>query len=200
MGDRVYMPPMEEDPYRIRATGERSQKTMIVAIVGVVLVALGAVAWNFYGASGPTPVISADASFKTVAPAPPATPEETRDVYNMIEAAGGAPAALHTASPEAAPAAVNEPPAEPASASGGAYVVQLAALRTPEAAQAEWTKIADANPALLRGVRRDVQRADLGAQGIYYRLRAGYFDGRAEAAAFCERMKGAGLACMVVVR
>lgn len=202
-GERVYMPPMDEDPYRIRATGNRSRRFMMVAIMGVVLSALAAMAWNIYGRAGPTPVIAADGAFKTAAPAPANSGDDTRDVYNMIEAAKGAPTPIAVSPAEEAPAAPAQTaptaPEAPVAGAGG-YVVQLGALRTPEAAETAWSQMDVSHPGLLRGVKKDVQRADLGAQGVYYRLRAGYFTDRGQANSFCERVKGTGLACMVAVR
>jgi cell division septation protein DedD len=126
----------------------------------------------------------------------------------MIEAAKGAPTPITvspatTEAPEA-PIAFSAPvaPQAPAAPSAGqpGYLVQLSALRSPDAAESAWSQMDLTHPGLLRGVKKDVQRADLGAQGIYYRLRAGYFGDRGQANSFCERVKGAGLACMVVVR
>ncbi len=204
-GERVYMPPMSDDPYRVRSGGAKNSKVMVASIMAVVLVALAAVAWNTYGATtGPIPVISAEGAFKTVAPAPESTGEDTSDVYNMIEAAKGAPAPIAVSAAQVGEAPVapmaEAPPAAPAAPAAGGYLVQLGALRTPEAAETAWAKLDSGHPGLLRGVRKDVQRADLGADGVYYRLRAGYFDDRATAVSFCERVKGANLACMVVVR
>jgi hypothetical protein len=207
-GERVYMPPMDEDPYRIRADGARNRNFMLVIIIGAVLVALAAMAWNIYGRVGPAPVIAAGGPFKTAAPAPQSQGDDTRDVYNMIEAAKGAPTPITvspatTEAPEA-PIAFSAPvaPQAPAAPSAGqpGYLVQLSALRSPDAAESAWSQMDLTHPGLLRGVKKDVQRADLGAQGIYYRLRAGYFGDRGQANSFCERVKGAGLACMVVVR
>ncbi len=208
-GERVYMPPMDEDPYRIRAAGARNRNFMLVVIMGAVVMALGAMAWNIYGRVGPAPVIAAEGPFKTAAPAPQNQGDDTRDVYNMIEGAKGAPAPITVtpAMPENAPAApiAFTPPAAPQApvapiAGQGAFLVQLSALRTADAAESSWARIDTTHPGLLRGVKKDIQRADLGAQGIYYRLRAGYFTDRGEANSFCDRVKGAGLACMVVVR
>jgi hypothetical protein len=208
-GERVYMPPMDEDPYRIRAGGARNRTFMLVVIMGAVVIALTAVAWNIYGRAGPAPVITANGPFKTVAPAPETQGDDTRDVYNMIEAAKGAPPPITVSPAEAeeapqAPIAFTAPVAPQApvapSVGQGSFVVQLSALRTADAAESAWSQMDLTHPGLLRGVKKDVQRADLGAQGIYYRLRAGYFTERGQANSFCERVKGVGLACMVVVR
>ena len=43
----------------------------------------------------------------------------------------------------------------------------------------------------------DIQRADLGAKGIYYRARVGPFPTRSEAIEVCEKLKAAGSTCIV---
>ena len=56
----------------------------------------------------------------------------------------------------------------------GPYFVQVAALRSDEAAKREWQRLRVVHPELLSEVDVGVIRADLGeSQGIYFRLRAG---------------------------
>jgi hypothetical protein len=43
-----------------------------------------------------------------------------------------------------------------------------------------------------------IQRADLGSEGVFYRLRVGAFADRSEASAFCDAVKEAGANCIVV--
>lgn len=85
-------------------------------------------------------------------------------------------------------------------AAGGAYQVQLAALRSETAAQTAWTGLQDSAPDLFAGAKLDIQRADLGARGVFYRLRVGTFSDRAAAKGFCEDVKAAGKDCMVVAK
>lgn len=85
-------------------------------------------------------------------------------------------------------------------AAGGAYQVQLAALRSETAAQTAWTGLQDNAPDLFAGAKLDIQRADLGARGVFYRLRVGTFSDRAAAKGFCEDVKAAGKDCMVVAK
>ena len=82
----------------------------------------------------------------------------------------------------------------------GAYLVQISALRSEEAARAAWSSTITAQPALYDGANMDIQRADLGAKGVFYRLRAGAFIDRASADAFCTSIKSQGGACIVVQR
>jgi hypothetical protein len=213
---------MDEDPYRVRAAGERGRTMMIAALMAVVIAAFGAFAWNTYG-GGPAPLITAEGEYKTAAAAPAPTAPETRDVYRVMEGASvteisapGRPLApspldLHpetagggsapvAPTPMTAPTAVAAPaaPAAPVLSASGGYLAQMAALRSEDAAKATWAEVLNRNPGLLRGAKMSVQRADLGAQGVYFRLRAGYFADRDQANLFCDRLKAARLDCMVV--
>lgn len=80
----------------------------------------------------------------------------------------------------------------------GAYLVQIAAFRSEEAAEAAWRKASGSRPDIYRGAAKHIQRADLGAKGVFYRLRVGAFAERSEATAFCTTLKSAGENCIVV--
>lgn len=91
------------------------------------------------------------------------------------------------------------PPANPHGfAPSGIFRVQVAAFRSEEAAETAWSKSKQKNPALYAGADRHIQRADLGAKGIFYRLRVGSFDDRSKATAYCEAIKASGANCIVV--
>lgn len=82
----------------------------------------------------------------------------------------------------------------------GAYQVQLSALRSEAAALTAWRTIQGSKPALYQGGRVQIQKADLGAQGVFYRLRVGAFSNRERADMFCAEVKATGQDCMVVAR
>lgn len=82
-------------------------------------------------------------------------------------------------------------------ATGGNYVVQIAAFRDLRQAEGEFDKLLAAHPELMGGLVRDVQRADLGQQGIYYRLRVGWFETSGAAKSLCDRLKAKGQDCIV---
>lgn len=88
--------------------------------------------------------------------------------------------------------------APPAASTAGGYVVQLAAFRDEASARAEFRKLQKKYTALA-GLSADIQRADLGAKGIYYRLRGGYMD-KAKASDLCAGLKAQGQACLVKPR
>ena len=97
-----------------------------------------------------------------------------------------------------------QPPAARAAttrfAAGGAYQVQLMALRSQASAEDEWAKLRRRDPDLFDGATLDIQRADLGSKGVFYRLRLGAFDSRDAAKAFCSDVKAAGKDCIVVAK
>jgi hypothetical protein len=82
----------------------------------------------------------------------------------------------------------------------GAFVAQVAALQSEAAIAPAWGRLAHAAPALFANAQRDVQRADLGQRGTYFRVRAGYFFDRENASRFCERVKALGQDCVVAIR
>lgn len=145
---------------------------------------------------------------------PPASPVEEDPVNSPYSAYVQKPSAQETpqaAAPvETAPAAP-EPAAKPvttpaptstpsvAAASGGDYVVQLFALKDEDSARKAYQALAKKH-ALLDGHAADIEKADLGPKGIYYRVRAAGFDSKADAASTCARLKAAGQDCMVKKR
>lgn len=81
---------------------------------------------------------------------------------------------------------------------GGSYLVQIAALRSEEQAETAWKRVTSSAPELYHGATKVIQRADLGQDGVFYRLRVGAFADRSEASAFCDAIKKAGANCIVV--
>ncbi|MEL6830061.1 MAG: SPOR domain-containing protein [Pseudomonadota bacterium] len=84
--------------------------------------------------------------------------------------------------------------------SGGAFQVQLMALRSEEAATKAWRDFNRTFPRLASGAKVDIQEANLGARGTFYRLRLGNFASREHARDYCEELKANGRDCIVVSR
>ena len=61
-----------------------------------------------------------------------------------------------------------------------------------------WTELNRKKPELFGSATKHIQRADLGAKGVFYRLRVGSFADRADASEFCDAVKAAGDNCIVV--
>ncbi|MFQ5467851.1 MAG: SPOR domain-containing protein [Kiloniellaceae bacterium] len=69
------------------------------------------------------------------------------------------------------------------------YVIQLASFKSKARAEAAWKALQRKQPNLLAGLSADIVRANLGARGIFYRLRAGPFPNRATAQDMCWQLR-----------
>jgi hypothetical protein len=76
--------------------------------------------------------------------------------------------------------------------------LQLGALKTEEAAKAEWLKLQRQNSDVLGKLSLSVARVDLGAKGIYYRMQAGPIADEAKASRDCAALKSRKIACILV--
>jgi cell division protein FtsN len=93
--------------------------------------------------------------------------------------------------PEAAPAVSETPVTAPA----GAYVLQIGAYKSVADAETAWKQYASKHADLIAGASHDVQKADLGDKGVWFRLRAGSYADKASAADMCDKLKAEGGAC-----
>lgn len=87
----------------------------------------------------------------------------------------------------------------PAAGGSAARVVQLGAVRTEAAAKAEWTRLQSKYRPQLGSLQSQIEQADLGARGIYWRIRGGSVSAE-QGSKICETLKAAGQSCMVVAR
>ena len=139
-----------------------------------------------------------------VAPAqtPAAAPDNQAAAATVPQAAEPepAPAAAAPAAPveEAAPAAAAPKPAK--IASGGAWVVQISALRDEKSAHVAWSKLTKRFPAVLGSHALNIEKAELGDKGTYYRVRAAGFASKSAAQSACAKLKAGGQDCMVKKR
>jgi len=126
-------------------------------------------------------------------PRPSAPPPQA---LNPPLAAAQAPVFANPA-PPAQPAA---PPAKPAqnTAAPDGVKVQLASLRTPEAARDEWARLKRENADLLGKLNAVAVRADMGDRGIYYRIEAGPLASKAAADKLCGALRQRDLGCQLV--
>ncbi len=146
------------------------------------------------------------AEVPAAAPAPtPSRQPEPAPVPPARPAVATSPAEPRTAPPVAAPAPVQTPPATaPATptqmasavATAGEWAVQLAALPDRAEAERQWRAIAQRQSALLQGLEPTFAAADLGAKGVFIRVLVGDYASRAEADAFCTRLKQSGQDCL----
>ena len=122
-------------------------------------------------------------------PPPPVAPAKEAAAKPATVAAAAPPPAPTPPAPKAAAA----PAKAPAASSTSGWQVQLAAMRSEAEAQTLWKKVQAANKDLLGDSSEEVVRADLGAKGIYYRLRVDVADEAAAkslCAALAERKQG----------
>jgi SPOR domain len=188
-----------------------SNRAAAAVVMAVVLAAFGGFLWNLYD-SRDAPHLTPNTPSYKVAPPPDAgagpDPMEQNALYDALEGQKESAAVSPAPAPETPladpsqqqPFARPQMGAAPAFAATGRYVAQVAALQSEPAVAPAWARLAARAPGLFASARLDVERADLGARGTYYRVRAGYFADRANASLFCDRIKQMGQDCIVVAR
>jgi len=92
-------------------------------------------------------------------------------------------------------------PAAASVATDGSYVVQISARRSQQDALAAFSGLQAKYNDVLSGYRPLIQKADLGAKGVYYRLRVGPMASKETASSVCGQLKAKGLSsCFVSTR
>lgn len=79
----------------------------------------------------------------------------------------------------------------------GTWSVQLMSSPNKPAVEKSWTTMSK-KYSVLKDLPYEVEKADLGAKGVFYRLKAGSLPTKAEATALCSKLKAAGGSCFVV--
>ena len=157
-------------------------------------------------APAPAKVAAAAPAPKPVAPAPKpaALPAQQAAPIGPATApprALNAQPATAVAKPVAPPATPVAKPATPIAAqpaaAGGSVVLQIGAYKSQADANTAWTIYKSKHDALLSGYSPDVQQADLGEKGTWYRLRIAGFPSRDVASALCDRLKADGGTCFL---
>jgi cell division protein FtsN len=97
-----------------------------------------------------------------------------------------------TATPAPTPAPVAAKPAP-----SGSYVLQIGAYKSQADADTAWKAYKGKHAALLSGYSDEVQQADLGEKGTWYRLRISGFADKDMATSLCDRLKADGAACIL---
>lgn len=128
----------------------------------------------------------------TPAPAPAPRPAPAPAPQPAAQASAQQQAALPPATEPVAPRAAAAP------TGGGSQMVQLAALRDEAGARTAWSRLQGNNGDLLGNLTLDIQRADLGDKGIFYRVRAKGLASAEEAKALCEKLKARDVGCIPV--
>jgi hypothetical protein len=76
-------------------------------------------------------------------------------------------------------------------------VVQISSQKSDAEAQASIRALQAKYPHLLNSQQPSVQRADLGAKGVFYRAVVGPFASSSEANSLCNGLKAAGGQCII---
>ena len=98
----------------------------------------------------------------------------------------------HAPQPKAAPA----PQPKPKAAAAGSWQVQLMSSPNKTAIDSAWKNLVKKYP-VLNGQPHEIETADLGSKGTFYRLKAGAFADRAGADNLCNDLKALGGSCIV---
>ncbi len=88
-------------------------------------------------------------------------------------------------------------PAAAARGTGGGYAVQISSQRSEAEAQAAFRSQQSKYPGQLGGKQPLINKVDLGAKGIYYRVMVGPFASGGEASQLCSSLKAAGGQCII---
>jgi hypothetical protein len=152
------------------------------------------------GISPPPPATSAPNVMVTSVPASPmhavAMGRES-GTLRPPQAKALPPVATHPAPPaKIATMSRTVAPEHPAIAAGRGSEVQLAALRSEEAAKTEWERLARRMPDLFNGRHPLVIRTEHDGR-TYWRLRTGGFGDLSQATQFCEHVRAKGGGCSV---
>ncbi|HMN87295.1 MAG TPA: SPOR domain-containing protein, partial [Bauldia sp.] len=124
------------------------------------------------------------------APAPAPAPEPPSP------AAPPKPAVVATAGDASGPIDLTpSAPSRPAATGGGA-LVQVSSQRSEDAARSTFRDLQRRYPNILGSYEPDIQRADLGERGVYFRVRVGPFSGT-DAQRLCDNLKAAGGDCII---
>ena len=104
---------------------------------------------------------------------------------------------VETAASQAAPA---EPAETQVAEVVGTLVLQLASLKSGDAARREWARLQESFPDLLTGLSLIVQEAEVDEVGQVYRLQIGTFPTRSTAADLCAELKARKQDCFILQR
>jgi hypothetical protein len=139
------------------------------------------------------------AAGQAASPAPSPVPATPLQAPPHPAAKAAAKVAPQPAAPASAHAkqAVPTPAASTPAGKASAVQVQLASLRSPEAAREDWARLKRDNPDLLGKLTAVAVRTDLGDRGIYYRILAGSFGDAAAAEKLCSELKRRNLGCIL---
>jgi hypothetical protein len=193
--------------------GARRVKTLVVRPDGSVMPPPAAPAAEVApSAAAPQQVASAELVQPPAAPPHPAAPQQAAAPTPPPAAPAPQPAAppapiaadpqpvaaIPAPKPKPKPVVAAADPA-PQAASSSQYLVQIGSKQNQTEALAAFADMQQKYPTLLANYRPMVQKADLGAKGVWYRLRIGPITDKATASKLCTQLKSQGMPdCLVM--
>jgi hypothetical protein len=184
--------------------GPRRVKTLVVRPDGSVMPPPAAPAQPAPQQAAPADAAPAPAPQQQVAAAEPAMPAmpmpQAAPAPAPVAEAAAAPAAPAPVAADPQPVAAIPPAkpkvaaaeAAPAPAKPSQYVVQVGSKQNQTEALATFADMQQKYPTLLANYRPMVQKADLGAKGVWYRLRIGPIVDKTTATKLCTQLKSQG--------
>jgi cell division protein FtsN len=128
-----------------------------------------------------------------VEPKPVVAAPKPQPVREKAAPKPAAAAMVQRAAPAEKEVAAVAPPATEATGDiGEPYLVQVTSRNSPSDALAAFADMQQKYPGLMGTYAPDIERADLGDKGIWYRLRVGPVSGKTAAADLCSKLKAAG--------
>lgn len=129
------------------------------------------------------------------------TPQATTETPTQVETVSVGPLDLQQTTQTETPTQTQATtqPAQTTSANlpAGSFLVQVAAAREESQAESTASSVANRYSGIIGGYSTNIQRADLGDRGIFYRVGVGPIASQSEANGLCDRLKSAGLDCFV---
>lgn len=144
----------------------------------------------------PPPAAQAPASKPAAAPAAPAPAKVAAATLPPKAAEKPAQKATEKPAEKPKPAAVAEKARAKPAATAGSAAVQIGAVSSPALADKTWTEAVAVAPGLAAGKGKGVEKVDKDGKTLYRTSVTG-FASKADAAAFCAKLKAAGKACFV---
>jgi len=134
-------------------------------------------------------------------PAPPipvTSPVKQKPASKVVKPPVLAPALPVAPKPDTAPKPAPKIAVAPTQLPPDAYLIQIASLRSAEAARSAWDQSVKRNTQLLEGLRLFVKETTIKGRGVFYRVQAGPFGSRAGAHAKCAELKKSKVPCLVI--
>jgi cell division protein FtsN len=130
-------------------------------------------------------------------PVPPPAKPAALPAKTVPTPAKPAPVKTVQIQPKVITPVVKPAPAKAEPAKTGAYVLQIGAYTSESDAKAAWKSFQAKHSGALSGYGSNVQKADLGDKGVWYRLRVVGFSDKETATGVCGKLKAEGGSCFL---